>query len=83
MTDTMDEAFATDTALDFPREAGGIQRFVCQWTQLTPPFHFLLHIIECSFIDNGFMSILDVVLCQLTSVLLPMLGDGVCNVLLL
>ena len=68
----MDEAFATDTALDFSREAGGIQRFVCQWP-----------IIECLFIDNGFMSILDVVLCQLTLVLLPMLGDGVCNVLLL
>ena len=83
MTDTMDEAFATDTALDFSREAGGIQRFVCQWTLLTPPCHFLLHIIECLFIDNGFMSILDVVLCQLTLVLLPMLGDGVCNVLLL
>lgn len=83
MTDTMDEAFATDTALDFSREAGGIQRFVCQWTQLTPPCHFLLHIIECLFIDNGFMSILDVVLCQLTLVLLPMLGDRVCNVLLL
>ena len=79
----MDEAFATDTALDFSREAGGIQRFVCQWTQLTPPCHFLLHIIECLFIDNGFMSILDVVLCQLPPVLLPMLGDGVCNVLLL
>ena len=75
MTDTMDEAFATDTALDFSREAGDIQRFVCQWTQLTPPCHFLLHIIECLFID--------VVLCQLTLVLLPMLGDGVCNVLLL
>lgn len=83
MTDTMDDAFATDTALDFSREAGGIQRFVCQWPQLTPPCHFLLHIIECRFIDNGFMSILDVVLCQLTPVLLPMLGDGVCNVLLL
>lgn len=79
----MDEAFATDTALDFSREAGGIQRFVCQWTQLTPPCHFLLHIIECLFIDNDFMSILDVVLCQLPPVLLPMLGDGVCNVLLL
>lgn len=83
MTDIMDEAFATDTALDFSREAGGIQRFVCQWTQLTPPCHFLLHIIECLFIDNDFMSILDVVLCQLPPVLLPMLGDGVCNVLLL
>ena len=83
MTDTMDEAFATDTALDFSREAGDIQRFVCQWTQLTPPCHFLLHIIECLFIDNGFMNILDVVLCQLTPVLFPMLDDRVCNVLLL
>jgi hypothetical protein len=28
MADTVDETFAADTALDFPREAGGIQRFI-------------------------------------------------------
>ena len=73
----------TVRAPDFPAEAGQVQRLVCPRPESLSAGHFLLDIIEGLLVNDGLVCSLDIILGQLTAVLLALLGDRVGDIFLL
>ena len=73
----------TVRAPDLSTEAGQVQRLVCPWPESLSAGHFLLDIIEGLLVNDGLVCSLDIILGQLTAVLLALLGDRVGDIFLL
>ncbi len=76
-------ADAAMRALDLPCKAAGIEALVRQRAKFPAAFHLRLHIIKSALINDGGMRVLHIILWKLAPVLLPVLGDGVCDKLFL
>ena len=74
---------STVRAPDFSAEAGQVQGFVGPWPESLSAGHLLLDIIEGFLVNDGLVCPFDIILGQLTVVLLALLGDGIGDIFLL
>ncbi len=76
-------AVAAIRALDLAGKAADVQALVGKGSELPASGHLVLDVLEGLHVDDGLVGVFDEVLRQLATVLLALLGNRVCDVLLL